>query len=183
MSFNDEPTFRGNFDQRFFWDRFSSRALDLACYTIDHYVPSIDTADDFSYVRDGTWCGLNSFCHDRRCLHISEIPGITSCPSNCFGNGFCNSSSQCECQPTFLPPDCQHSATAIYEENSSLVESTLSPVKLGTIAAVLAVIAVVGGIIFVQTCWVKVQKQNFRYGSKPTPVNPIVQESYQNIGE
>ncbi|XP_075265049.1 zinc metalloproteinase-disintegrin-like crotastatin [Convolutriloba macropyga] len=150
-----EPTVAGSFENVY----HSTFEYDnLACYTTDHFIPSIDSPDDFAYVRDGTWCGQNSFCYDRRCVHISEIPGMTNCPKNCFGNGFCNSSNQCECRDNFGPPLCEPPPDA--------TEALLLPLLMGlVVAVVVGNLAICIGVLLVKFgC-------HSRPNIRPPPVN------------
>merc|ERR1712226_989754 len=92
-------------------------SLSVVCNSIDWFFMSIDVRDDFAYVRDGTWCDQDSFCHNLQCVHISQIPGLTTCPENCNGNGDCNSTTnQCECDHGFEEDENCWSAATTTEE-------------------------------------------------------------------
>ncbi|CAH0721229.1 unnamed protein product, partial [Brenthis ino] len=68
--------------------------------------------EDPGLVPDGVKCGEEMMCLKQKCVSIASIrQGIAKmktsiCPSNCSGNGICNSEDHCHCSPGFEPPLC-----------------------------------------------------------------------------
>ncbi|XP_064421507.1 disintegrin and metalloproteinase domain-containing protein 11 [Latimeria chalumnae] len=70
----------------------------------------LDDGSDLGYVEDGTPCGLNMMCFDRKCLPITAF-NLSSCPTNfdketCFGHGVCSNEVKCICDPDWTGKDC-----------------------------------------------------------------------------
>ena len=56
---------------------------------------------------EGGRCGDGKMCVNRKCMPVSELKiGPHSCPSDCHGNGLCNSFGHCHCKVGYAPPDC-----------------------------------------------------------------------------
>ncbi|XP_034287517.1 disintegrin and metalloproteinase domain-containing protein 23 isoform X2 [Pantherophis guttatus] len=70
----------------------------------------LDDETDLGYVEDGTPCGPNMMCMDRRCLSIQSL-NISSCPMDangkvCSGHGVCSNEATCICTTTWAGTDC-----------------------------------------------------------------------------
>uniref|UniRef100_A0A8C6X7Z5 ADAM metallopeptidase domain 23 n=1 Tax=Naja naja TaxID=35670 RepID=A0A8C6X7Z5_NAJNA len=70
----------------------------------------LDDETDLGYVEDGTPCGPNMMCMDRRCLSIQSL-NISSCPMDangkvCSGHGVCSNEATCICNTTWAGTDC-----------------------------------------------------------------------------
>ncbi|KAJ2941520.1 hypothetical protein O0L34_g14565 [Tuta absoluta] len=67
---------------------------------------------DPGLVPDGAKCGENKMCLKQRCVPVEAVRARVAardssvCPSDCSGNGVCNSEGHCHCLPGFAPPDC-----------------------------------------------------------------------------
>ncbi|KAL9984003.1 hypothetical protein ACROYT_G006255 [Oculina patagonica] len=57
---------------------------------------------------DGTKCGENKLCVNRKCTSIETFTaGLKPCPNNCSdGNGVCNNEFECFCYSCWQGPDC-----------------------------------------------------------------------------
>ena len=56
---------------------------------------------------EGGRCGEGKMCVNRKCMPVAELRiGPHSCPSDCNGNGLCNSFGHCHCKVGYAPPDC-----------------------------------------------------------------------------
>uniref|UniRef100_A0A8C9C734 Disintegrin and metalloproteinase domain-containing protein 2 n=1 Tax=Phocoena sinus TaxID=42100 RepID=A0A8C9C734_PHOSS len=60
------------------------------------------------WVKDGTVCGLNKVCKNKKCVDSSFL-NYDCTPEKCHNQGLCNNKRHCHCNPTYLPPNCQAS--------------------------------------------------------------------------
>ncbi|XP_045848775.1 disintegrin and metalloproteinase domain-containing protein 20-like [Meles meles] len=77
---------------------------DNVCWGIDfhHGMPLPDLGE----VKDGTECGKDHICIQRKCIPLAYLK--TSCsPETCSRNGICNNRHHCHCGDEWNPPDCQ----------------------------------------------------------------------------
>ncbi|XP_007178480.1 disintegrin and metalloproteinase domain-containing protein 2 [Balaenoptera acutorostrata] len=58
------------------------------------------------WVKDGTVCGLNKVCKNKKCVD-SSVLNYDCTPEKCHNQGLCNNKRHCHCNPTYLPPNCQ----------------------------------------------------------------------------
>ncbi|XP_059942014.1 disintegrin and metalloproteinase domain-containing protein 2-like [Mesoplodon densirostris] len=58
------------------------------------------------WVKDGTVCGLNKVCKNKKCVDSSFL-NYDCTPEKCHSQGVCNNKRHCHCNPTYLPPNCQ----------------------------------------------------------------------------
>ncbi|XP_043911038.1 disintegrin and metalloproteinase domain-containing protein 11 isoform X2 [Protopterus annectens] len=70
----------------------------------------MDDGTDVSYIEDGTPCGPNMMCLDRRCLPLTAF-NLSSCPGStdgrvCFNHGVCSNGAQCICDRDWTGKDC-----------------------------------------------------------------------------
>ncbi|KAI8423043.1 hypothetical protein MSG28_014130 [Choristoneura fumiferana] len=67
---------------------------------------------DPGLVPDGAKCGVDKMCMKQRCVSVESVMAAVAakegavCPSNCSGNGVCNSEGNCHCRDGFAPPLC-----------------------------------------------------------------------------
>ncbi|XP_060990894.1 disintegrin and metalloproteinase domain-containing protein 2 [Dama dama] len=60
------------------------------------------------WIKDGTVCGERKVCKNKECVDSSFLRyDCTS--SKCHDQGVCNNKKHCHCNPTYLPPNCEHS--------------------------------------------------------------------------
>ncbi|XP_058905151.1 disintegrin and metalloproteinase domain-containing protein 2 isoform X1 [Kogia breviceps] len=58
------------------------------------------------WVKDGTVCGQNKVCKNKKCVDSSFL-NYDCTPEKCHNHGLCNNKRHCHCNPTYLPPNCQ----------------------------------------------------------------------------
>ncbi|XP_040202029.1 zinc metalloproteinase-disintegrin-like batroxstatin-2 isoform X2 [Rana temporaria] len=58
-------------------------------------------------VEDGTRCGNNSMCSNKRCI---TAPDVQKCHAQCPGHGVCDHEQQCQCEEGWVPPNCDSRA-------------------------------------------------------------------------
>ncbi|XP_059555491.1 disintegrin and metalloproteinase domain-containing protein 25-like [Myotis daubentonii] len=73
------------------------------CWGTDYHFGM--TIPDIGDVKDGTECGTEHVCIQRKCVHRSLL--VTSCsPKTCNLKGVCNSRQHCHCNSEWDPPFC-----------------------------------------------------------------------------
>ncbi|XP_028642091.1 disintegrin and metalloproteinase domain-containing protein 26A-like isoform X2 [Grammomys surdaster] len=82
----------------------STHFSNITCWTIDYHFGI--TLDDIGAVNDGTVCGPQHLCIDRKCVHQSILSSNCS-TIVCHMHGVCNNKQHCHCDLTWEPPDCQ----------------------------------------------------------------------------
>ncbi|XP_029942720.1 disintegrin and metalloproteinase domain-containing protein 11-like [Salarias fasciatus] len=70
----------------------------------------LDDGLDLGYVEDGTPCGPNMMCLERRCLPVVTF-NLSTCPGSsssriCSHHGTCSNEVKCICDPDFTGKDC-----------------------------------------------------------------------------
>ena len=104
---------------------------------------------------EGGRCGEGKMCVNRKCMPVADLRiGPHSCPSDCNGNGLCNSYGHCHCKVGYAPPDCLATGPggSVDSGPASNPEAT-SPATVFVIAllTILPIVAVCGALfLFVQ---------------------------------
>uniref|UniRef100_A0A665TVK8 ADAM metallopeptidase domain 11 n=1 Tax=Echeneis naucrates TaxID=173247 RepID=A0A665TVK8_ECHNA len=70
----------------------------------------LDDGLDMGYVEDGTPCGPNMMCLERRCLPVTTF-NLSTCPGSsssriCSHHGTCSNEVKCICDPDYTGKDC-----------------------------------------------------------------------------
>ncbi|KAG7506756.1 disintegrin and metalloproteinase domain-containing 11 isoform X2 [Solea senegalensis] len=70
----------------------------------------LDDGLDLGYVEDGTPCGPNMMCTERRCSAVNTF-NLSTCPGSsssriCSHHGTCSNEMKCICDPDFTGKDC-----------------------------------------------------------------------------
>ncbi|CAH2282358.1 disintegrin and metallo ase domain-containing 22 isoform X2 [Pelobates cultripes] len=114
----------------------------------------LDEDTDLGYVEDGTPCGVQMMCLERRCLPIDSF-NISTCMGNqnsiCSGHGICSNEVKCVCNRFWTGDDCSNFSPlltkAVDEPEYEGVIST--NIIIGAIAGTILVLVLVLGI----TAW------------------------------
>lgn len=69
---------------------------------------------DPGLVPNGAICGENKMCLNQKCVSVDKVKEQSSCPSDCFGNGFCDNLGNCHCMEGFALPDCEQPVSSFY---------------------------------------------------------------------
>ncbi|ELK17544.1 Disintegrin and metalloproteinase domain-containing protein 20 [Pteropus alecto] len=81
------------------WTHFN----DVTCWGTDYHLGM--TISDIGEVKDGTACGKEQICIQRKCVHMSRL--VSDCsPETCHMNGVCNNRHHCHCNSGWDPPNC-----------------------------------------------------------------------------
>ncbi|XP_006774861.1 PREDICTED: disintegrin and metalloproteinase domain-containing protein 25-like [Myotis davidii] len=81
------------------WTQFNG----ATCWGTDYHFGM--TIPDIGDVKDGTECGEEHVCIQRKCVHRSLL--VTSCsPETCNLKGVCNNRQHCHCNTEWDPPFC-----------------------------------------------------------------------------
>ncbi|XP_057608315.1 disintegrin and metalloproteinase domain-containing protein 26A-like [Chionomys nivalis] len=82
------------------WTHFNN----VNCWSIDYHFGM--TLADSGAVTDGTGCGQDLICVDRKCIHKSDL--LSNCSAfQCNMKGVCNNKHHCHCDVNWEPPHCQ----------------------------------------------------------------------------
>ncbi|XP_020560791.2 disintegrin and metalloproteinase domain-containing protein 11 [Oryzias latipes] len=70
----------------------------------------LEDGSDLGYVEDGTPCGPNMMCLERRCLPVAAF-NLSTCPGSkfggiCFDHGTCSNEVKCICDRDYTGKDC-----------------------------------------------------------------------------
>ncbi|XP_007528337.1 disintegrin and metalloproteinase domain-containing protein 20-like [Erinaceus europaeus] len=77
----------------------------IACWGTDFHFGM--TIPDIGEVKDGTECGAEHICIERKCVPMSDL--TSPCSSEfCKMNGVCNNKDHCHCNFGWSPPNCEH---------------------------------------------------------------------------
>ncbi|XP_036281097.1 disintegrin and metalloproteinase domain-containing protein 20-like [Pipistrellus kuhlii] len=80
-----------------------ARINDFICWGTDYHFGM--TIPDIGDVKDGTECGVEHICIQRKCVPMSHL--VTDCsPETCNLKGVCNNRQHCHCNPQWDPPNC-----------------------------------------------------------------------------
>ncbi|KAK7933105.1 hypothetical protein WMY93_004001 [Mugilogobius chulae] len=95
-----------------------------------------DFTKDFGQVDTGTVCGDGKVCSDNECVDLETAYRNTNCSAKCPGHAVCNHRSQCQCEPGWMPPNCDTK------------DGEFTPISTGVIVGIcIAVFLVLLGII------------------------------------
>ena len=68
------------------------------------------TSPDIGEVKDGTECGVDHICIQKKCMPMSHLDRDCS-PETCNMKGVCNNRHHCHCNYPWDPPDCLKNGT------------------------------------------------------------------------
>uniref|UniRef100_A0A8C0NQ33 ADAM metallopeptidase domain 29 n=1 Tax=Canis lupus familiaris TaxID=9615 RepID=A0A8C0NQ33_CANLF len=75
----------------------------VICWGIDYHFGM--TIPDLGEVKDGTECGPEHICMNRKCVHLSGLDSNCT-PKFCNMRGICNNKHHCHCNSFWDPPNC-----------------------------------------------------------------------------
>uniref|UniRef100_A0A8C3I9U7 ADAM metallopeptidase domain 22 n=1 Tax=Chrysemys picta bellii TaxID=8478 RepID=A0A8C3I9U7_CHRPI len=129
----------------------------------------LDEETDLGYVEDGTPCGPEMICFERRCLptdsfNFSICPGTTD-DKICSGHGVCSNEIKCVCDRFWVGDDCNtaYKDASIFDEEMAGKGVVSTNIIIGAIAGTILVLALVLGI----TGWGYKQIPQGDYVKKP----------------
>ncbi|OCT60047.1 disintegrin and metalloproteinase domain-containing protein 11-like [Xenopus laevis] len=104
------------------------------------------------YVEDGTPCGPNMMCSDRRCLPASAF-NFSTCPGSwngviCSDHGVCSNEGKCICHPEWTGKDCSMYDPLPVTKPTGLMEKkgpSGTNIIIGSIAGAVLIAAIVLG--------------------------------------
>ncbi|KAL2092452.1 hypothetical protein ACEWY4_012250 [Coilia grayii] len=100
-----------------------------------------DFEHDFGQVDTGTKCGDGKVCSQNECVDLETAYRATNCSAKCQGRGVCNHRSECQCEPGWLPPNCD-----TLEPSSELSKEGV--IAIAVILSILGLIIVIGASVF-----------------------------------
>ncbi|XP_006189619.1 disintegrin and metalloproteinase domain-containing protein 29 [Camelus ferus] len=80
-----------------------TRVNNTTCWGIDYHIGM--TIPDIGEVNDGTECGPEHVCIQKKCVHLSHLDSDCS-PKFCNMRGICNNKHHCHCNYLWDPPNC-----------------------------------------------------------------------------
>uniref|UniRef100_A0A8C4Y797 ADAM metallopeptidase domain 22 n=1 Tax=Gopherus evgoodei TaxID=1825980 RepID=A0A8C4Y797_9SAUR len=129
----------------------------------------LDEETDLGYVEDGTPCGPEMICFERRCLptdsfNFSICPGTTD-DKICSGHGVCSNEIKCVCDRFWVGDDCNtaYKDASIFDEEMAGKGVVSTNIIIGAIAGTILVLALVLAI----TGWGYKQIPQGDYVKKP----------------
>ncbi|EMP29248.1 Disintegrin and metalloproteinase domain-containing protein 22, partial [Chelonia mydas] len=112
----------------------------------------LDEETDLGYVEDGTPCGPEMMCFERRCLptdsfNFSICPGTTD-DKICSGHGVCSNEIKCVCDRFWVGDDCStaYKDASIFDKEMAGKGVVSTNIIVGAIAGTILVLALVLGI-------------------------------------
>ncbi|XP_062272820.1 zinc metalloproteinase-disintegrin-like crotastatin [Scomber scombrus] len=97
-----------------------------------------DKASDYGQVDTGTKCGDEMVCNENECVNLVVAYRNTNCSAKCSGRAVCNHMNKCQCEPGWMPPNCNSQDEAF---------SALSPGAAAAIAVtVIVLLFVIAGV-------------------------------------
>ncbi|KAM4576585.1 disintegrin and metalloproteinase domain-containing protein 28 [Odontesthes bonariensis] len=109
---------------------------------------------DYGQVDTGTKCGDGKVCSQNECMDLERAYRNVNCSAKCPGHAVCNHRSECQCEPGWLPPNCDSQDKAFNSLSTG-----------ATVAISVAVILVVLGIVFGVV--------GFMWKKRQSPILPI----------
>ncbi|KAJ0067746.1 hypothetical protein NL108_010065 [Boleophthalmus pectinirostris] len=96
-----------------------------------------DYTSDFGQVDTGTVCGDGKVCSENECVDLEIAYRNTNCSAKCPGHAVCNHRSECQCEPGWMPPNCDTR------------DGEFSTISTGVIVGIFLALLVILGIIAV----------------------------------
>uniref|UniRef100_A0A8C6T1J1 ADAM metallopeptidase domain 28 n=1 Tax=Neogobius melanostomus TaxID=47308 RepID=A0A8C6T1J1_9GOBI len=104
-----------------------------------------DFTKDYGQVDTGTKCGDGKVCSQNECVELETAYRNVNCSAKCPGHAVCNHRSECQCEPGWMPPNCD-------TEDGEFSMSTGVIVGI-CVAVVLVLLGIVAGIV--AFLWIK----------------------------
>ncbi|KAM4617097.1 disintegrin and metalloproteinase domain-containing protein 28 [Polymixia lowei] len=101
-----------------------------------------DYTSDYGQVDTGTKCGDGKVCSQNECVELQTAYKATNCSERCPGHAVCNHKKQCQCEPGWLPPNCDT------EDGSFIGLSSTSAIGIGVVISLLVLGAIAGTVGF-----------------------------------
>ncbi|KAF7661447.1 hypothetical protein LDENG_00261690 [Lucifuga dentata] len=100
-----------------------------------------DETKDYGQVDAGTKCGDGKVCSQNECVDLQTAYRATNCSAKCPGHAVCNHRSQCQCEPGWLPPNCnsKDDSFSLSHNVTVAIAVTVSLVILGVIVAAIGI--------------------------------------------
>lgn len=113
-----------------------------------------DFTKDYGQVDTGTKCGDGKVCNKNECVTLQTAYRNTNCSAKCPGHAVCNHRSECQCEPGWMPPNCDTKDGEFSMSTGTIV---------GICIAVILLLAIVAGILA------------FIWKKRQSPVLPTIQ--------
>nr|XP_020446350.1 zinc metalloproteinase-disintegrin-like brevilysin H2a isoform X2 [Monopterus albus] len=99
-----------------------------------------DYTKDNGQVDHGTKCGDGKVCSQYQCMDLETAYRNINCSAKCPGHAVCNHRSECQCEPGWLPPNCDS------QDLESLSPGVIAAIIVAVLLVVLGIIAAVVGL-------------------------------------
>ncbi|XP_056427486.1 disintegrin and metalloproteinase domain-containing protein 9-like isoform X2 [Hyla sarda] len=101
----------------------------ISYYTFKHHVCvsgdfSTDHFIDPLWVKDGTKCGENKICINKKCTNHSRSDAACKQETTCYGHGVCNNKHQCHCNAGWNPPFCSRTGDFGIIDSKSITDDS-----------------------------------------------------------
>ncbi|XP_069037552.1 zinc metalloproteinase/disintegrin-like HR1a isoform X1 [Lepisosteus oculatus] len=104
-----------------------------------------DNEEDMGQVATGTKCGNGLVCSNNECLDVESVYKSANCSAKCQGHGVCNHRLECQCEPGWLPPNCDKTS----DDNRLSTDLFAYGMPHGVIIAIVVIICVIVLIVIV----------------------------------
>ncbi|XP_030274310.1 disintegrin and metalloproteinase domain-containing protein 28 [Sparus aurata] len=96
-----------------------------------------DYTKDYGQVDTGTKCGDGKVCSQNECVDLATAYRNINCSAKCPGHAVCNHRSECQCEPGWMPPNCDSKDGAFNSVSTGVAVAIaiVTLVVLGAIAA------------------------------------------------
>ncbi|XP_053727906.1 disintegrin and metalloproteinase domain-containing protein 28 isoform X1 [Synchiropus splendidus] len=116
---------------------------------------------DYGQVDTGTKCGDGMVCSENECVDLNTAYRNINCSAKCPGNAVCNHRSECQCEPGWMPPNCDSKDA----DFGGLSTGAKTAIIVTAVLILLAIIAAAAGIM-----WKKRRRSSLPV-RKPAAVN------------
>ncbi|XP_071391813.1 zinc metalloproteinase-disintegrin-like MTP4 [Centroberyx affinis] len=103
-----------------------------------------DHTADYGQVESGTKCGDGKVCSQNQCVDLQTAYRATNCSAKCPGHAVCNHKTQCQCEPGWVPPNCD----SMEENTSGLSSGAAAAIGVVTVLLLLGAIAAAVGFVW-----------------------------------
>ncbi|XP_062310685.1 zinc metalloproteinase-disintegrin-like batroxstatin-1 isoform X1 [Osmerus eperlanus] len=96
-----------------------------------------DHNNDLGQVDTGSKCGDGMVCNQNECVDLHTAYRNTNCSARCQGHAVCNHKNQCQCEPGWVPPNCDQKDGDFNTLSNEAITAIAVTISLLVLAAVI----------------------------------------------